>query len=239
MCATQHKITNCGAKIEQIMVPDKIGKFADVMQGYESIDKAIDGQGSMGAFVGRYANRIGAAKFTLDGKEYLFAKNNGEDSLPGGQKGSRFCVYDAHQIDDASVEMFYTYKDGEENYPGALATRVYYEVTGDNVLVVDIKRSRWTRTPSGTSPPTGSTISQAISAVRFSATSSMATRTGSCPSIADSFRRDNSHRCRILRWISRRRPRSAPASRRLHVHFQYILPSRTVRTIWVPSTGAP
>ena len=131
------KITNYGAKIEQIMVPDRTGKFADVVQGYESIDKATDGQGSMGAFVGRYANRIGGAKFTLDGKEYLLAKNNGENSLHGGQKGSRFCVYDAHQINDTRVEMFYTYKDGEENYPGTLATRVLYEVTDDNALVVD------------------------------------------------------------------------------------------------------
>jgi aldose 1-epimerase len=69
------KITNYGAKIEQIMVPDKNGTLADVVQGYESIDKAIGGQGSMGAFVGRYANRIGNAKFTLDGKEYQDRKS--------------------------------------------------------------------------------------------------------------------------------------------------------------------
>jgi aldose 1-epimerase len=131
------KITNYGAKIEQILVPDRNGKFADVAQGYESIDRALGGQGSMGAFVGRYANRIGGAKFTLDGKEYQLAKNQGENSLHGGQKGSRFCVYDARQIDDFSVEMFYTYKDGEENYPGTLATRVLYEVTEDNALMVD------------------------------------------------------------------------------------------------------
>ena len=131
------KITNYGAKIEQILVPDKAGVFADVVQGYESIDKATGGQGSMGAFVGRYANRIGGAKFSLDGKQYQLAKNNGENSLHGGQKGSRFCVYDAHQINDSSVEMFYTYKDGEENYPGTLATRVLYWVTEDNALIVD------------------------------------------------------------------------------------------------------
>jgi aldose 1-epimerase len=131
------KITNYGAKIEQILVPDKKKKFADVVQGYESIDKALGGQGSMGAFVGRYANRIGGAKFTLDGQEYQLAKNNGENSLHGGQKGSRFCVYDARQINETSVEMFYTYKDGEENYPGTLATRVLYEVTDDNALIVD------------------------------------------------------------------------------------------------------
>ncbi len=131
------KITNYGAKIEQIMVRDRNGTFADVVQGYESIDKAVGGQGSMGAFVGRYANRIGGAKFTLNGKEYQLAKNNGENTLHGGNKGSRFCVYDAHQINDSSVEMFYIYKDGEENFPGALATRVFYQVTKDNSFVVD------------------------------------------------------------------------------------------------------
>jgi aldose 1-epimerase len=131
------RITNYGAKIEEIMVPDKNGVFADVVLGYESIDKAINGQGSFGAFVGRYANRIGKAKFTLDGKEYLLAKNNGENTLHGGQKGSRFCVYDARQVNDSTVEMFYTYKDGEENFPGTLATRVSYKVTPGNELVID------------------------------------------------------------------------------------------------------
>jgi aldose 1-epimerase len=131
------KITNYGAKIEQIRVPDQNGTFADVVQGYESIDRVLGGQGSMGAFVGRYANRIGGARFTLNGRDYQLAKNNGENTLHGGAKGSRFCVYDAHQINDSSVEMFYTYKDGEENFPGTLATRVYYAVTEDNSLVVD------------------------------------------------------------------------------------------------------
>jgi aldose 1-epimerase len=131
------KITNYGAKIEQLLVPDKSGFLGDVVQGYESIDKAVSGQGSMGAFVGRYANRIGKAKFTLDGLEYQLAKNNGENCLHGGQKGSRFCVFDARQLDDANVEMFYTFKDGEENFPGTLALRVLYTVTDNDELVVD------------------------------------------------------------------------------------------------------
>jgi len=131
------KITNYGAKIEQLLVPDRNGFLGDVVQGYESIDKAVIGQASMGAFIGRYANRIGKAKFTLDGKEYQLAKNNGENCLHGGQKGSRFCVFDARQLDDASVEMFYTFQDGEENFPGKLALRVLYTVTDQDELVVD------------------------------------------------------------------------------------------------------
>ncbi len=131
------KITNYGAKIEQLLVPDRNGFLGDVVQGYESIDKAVIGQPSMGAFIGRYANRIGKAKFTLDGKEYQLAKNNGENCLHGGQKGSRFCVFDARQLDDSSVEMFYTFQDGEENFPGKLALRVLYTVTDQDELVVD------------------------------------------------------------------------------------------------------
>ncbi|MCX7788399.1 MAG: galactose mutarotase [Spirochaetes bacterium] len=131
------KITNYGAKIEQLLVPDRNGFMGDVVQGYESIDKAVIGQPSMGAFIGRYANRIGKARFTLDGKEYQLAKNNGENCLHGGQKGSRFCVFDAKQLDDSSVEMFYTFQDGEENFPGKLALRVLYTVTDQDELVVD------------------------------------------------------------------------------------------------------
>ena len=111
------RITNYGAKVQQIIVPDKKGVFADVAQGYETIDQVVGGQGSMGAFVGRYANRIGGAKFTLEGKEYQLAANNGKNSLHGGEKGSRFQVFNARQLSPGSVEMTYVFKDGEENYP--------------------------------------------------------------------------------------------------------------------------
>jgi aldose 1-epimerase len=133
------KITNYGAKIEQIIVPDKKGKLGDVALGYESIDKAMTGQGSFGAFVGRYANRIGGAKFTLDGKEYKLNINEPArgTTLHGGNKGSRFCVFDANQLDAANLEMFYTFKDGEENFPGTLAVRVKYTVTENNEFIVD------------------------------------------------------------------------------------------------------
>jgi aldose 1-epimerase len=131
------RITNYGAKVQQIIVPDRKGVFADVAQGYETIDQVIGGQGSMGAFVGRYANRIGAAKFTLDGKEYLLAANNGKNSLHGGEKGSRFQVFNARQLSPASVEMSYVFKDGEENYPGTLPLRVVFSVTGKNEFVTE------------------------------------------------------------------------------------------------------
>jgi aldose 1-epimerase len=86
------RITNYGAKIEQILVPDRSGRLGDVALGYESIDQVRGGQASMGAFIGRYANRIAEGKFSLDGKPYQLAINNGRNTLHGGDKGSRFVV---------------------------------------------------------------------------------------------------------------------------------------------------
>ena len=130
------KITNWGAKVQQILVPGRNGVLDDVALGYETIDDLQAGQASMGAFVGRYANRIGQAKFTLNNQEYKLAANNGPNSLHGGLKGSRFVVFDAKQIDDATVQMSYVFKDGEENYPGTVPLRVIYSVTDDNEFVV-------------------------------------------------------------------------------------------------------
>jgi aldose 1-epimerase len=130
------RITNYGARVEQILVPDRAGKLGDVVLGYESIDEVINGQGSMNAFIGRYANRIAKGRFVLDGKEYQLAINNPPNTLHGGQKGSRFVVFDGKQLDDSSVQMTYTYKDGEENFPGTLLSRVVYSVTDDNALVI-------------------------------------------------------------------------------------------------------
>jgi aldose 1-epimerase len=131
------KITNWGAKVEQILVPDKKGVLGDVALGYDTIDQALDGQASMGAFIGRYANRIGKGQFSLNGQDYQLAINNGPNSLHGGKKGSRFVVFDAKQIDDATVQMTYVFKDGEENYPGTLPLRVVYSLTDKNELVLN------------------------------------------------------------------------------------------------------
>lgn len=128
------KITNYGARVEQILVPDRHGKLGDVVLGYESIDQVMNGQASMNAFIGRYANRIAKGKFSLNGQDYQLNINNPPNTLHGGQKGSRFVVFDAHQINDSTVEMSYTYKDGEENFPGTLPSRVTYKVTDGNAL---------------------------------------------------------------------------------------------------------
>jgi aldose 1-epimerase len=130
------KVTNYGARLQQILVPDKKGVIGDVLLGYETIGQVMDGQMSMGAFIGRYANRIGKGKLNIDGVDYQLAINNGPNTLHGGKKGSRFVVFDAKQIEPTSVEMSYVFKDGEENFPGNLPLRVIYSVTPQNELVV-------------------------------------------------------------------------------------------------------
>jgi aldose 1-epimerase len=138
------RITNYGARVEQILVPDRNGKLGDVAQGYETIDQVMAGQGSMGAFIGRYANRIANGRFTLDGTEYKLAINDlstppappRENTLHGGKKGSRFIPFDARQLSDSAVEMTILFKDGEEGFPGDLPVRVVYSVTDDNELVI-------------------------------------------------------------------------------------------------------
>jgi aldose 1-epimerase len=123
------------------MVPNRNGIYEGAVQGYETIDKAVAGQASFGAFVGRYANRIAKGQFSLDGKAYQAGLNESKggdfNALHGGVLGSRFRVFEAKQIDASSVEMFYTFQDGEEGFPCTLTLRVLYSVTEQNELVVD------------------------------------------------------------------------------------------------------
>lgn len=130
-------ITSYGAKIEQLIVPGGDGRTTDVVLGYESLEDALAGSASMGAFIGRYAGRIGNAAFTLDGKTFHLSANNGPHCLHGGTRGSRFRVFEAIQRDSASVEMNYVFADGEEGFPGALALRLLYSVTEGNELVIE------------------------------------------------------------------------------------------------------
>ena len=130
-------ITNHGARIEQLLVPDRDGKLADVVLGYDSIEQVLAGQASMGAFIGRFAGRIAQGRFTLDGHTHQLACNSGPHHLHGGEKGSRFRVFTARQISASSVEMSLVFAGGEEGYPGTLPLRVLYRLTDDNALVIE------------------------------------------------------------------------------------------------------
>ena len=131
------KITNYGGKIVQILVPDRDGNLGDVVLGYETIDCFIKGSPSMGALIGRYANRIAKGRFELNGKTYKLATNNDPNHLHGGNKGFRFKVWDAKQIDEQKLELSYLSVDGEEGYPGNLIVKVTYTLTDKNELQID------------------------------------------------------------------------------------------------------
>jgi len=127
------KITNQGGKIVQILVPDKDNRLGDVVLGYETVDQYVAGRASFGAIIGRFANRIAKGRFTLDGRDYQLPVNNGPNHLHGG-KGTQFLVFDARQLDGRTLELTYTFKDGEEGYPGNTTLKVVYAVTDDQEL---------------------------------------------------------------------------------------------------------
>lgn len=139
------RFTSHGAKILQIIVPDRDGTMDDIALGYDSIESVVGGQSSMGAFIGRYAGRVGGGRFTLNGKPHQLGVNSGGNSLHGGIKGSRFRVFDVKQIDAATCELTLDYRDGEEGYPGNLQSRIVYQVTEDNAL--DIRYDATTDAP--------------------------------------------------------------------------------------------
>jgi aldose 1-epimerase len=131
------QITNYGATLVKLTVPDKQGIPADVVLGYDNLEGYYKGGSYFGCVVGRYANRIGKAKFNLGGKDYMLAANNGPNTLHGGLKGFDKVVWDAKQ-EGNSVTMTYTSKDGEEGYPGNLTVSVKYTLdSSKNRLQID------------------------------------------------------------------------------------------------------
>ena len=131
-------ITNYGAKIVSLMVPDKNGQFVDVVTGHNSIDEyLVSEEPYFGAICGRYGNRIAKGRFTLDGVVYdKLAINNGPNNLHGGVKGFNAVVWDAKMLNSQLIELKYTAADGEEGFPGKLDTTVTYELTNDNEVVI-------------------------------------------------------------------------------------------------------
>lgn len=136
------KITNYGAIITQILVPDKNGKLGDVVLGYDSLKDYVANNPYFGCIAGRFANRIAKGKFTLDGKEYTLAVNNGNNSLHGGIRGFDKVVWVASEFSDSSkvgLTLNYFSKDGEEGYPGNLHTVVTYTLDNTNSLAIRIE----------------------------------------------------------------------------------------------------
>jgi len=133
-------ITNYGGAVVSLKVPDRNGKLADVVLGYDTVDGYMNDKAYFGALVGRYGNRIAHAQFVLDGKTYTLAKNNGENSLHGGVKGFNKALWAAKILpakDGQSLELSYLSKDGEEGFPGNLKVSVVYTLTDTNALKIE------------------------------------------------------------------------------------------------------
>ena len=134
------KITNYGGIVTSIMVPDKNSEFDDIVLGYNNLQDYMDNNNYFGAIVGRYANRIGNAKFSLDGHEYTLARNNWKNSLHGGIKGFDKVVWNAEAVEGGgrqSLRLTYLSEDGEEGFPGRLHVTVTYTLTNDNAFRID------------------------------------------------------------------------------------------------------
>jgi len=135
-------LTNYGAILVSLEVPDRDGKLADVTLGYDSLKGWLSNTSYFGSTVGRYGNRIAKGMFTLDGKTYTLATNNDPNHLHGGIKGFDKVLWDARRVKRpgaVGVEFTYTSPNGEEGYPGNLKATVTYVLTDDNELRVEFK----------------------------------------------------------------------------------------------------
>jgi aldose 1-epimerase len=131
------RFTNYGGIVTAIEVPDRNGKLEDVTLGFDSLQGYLGEHPYFGSLIGRYGNRIARGHFTLDGREYSLAVNNGPNALHGGLRGFNRVVWHAAPFEnDSSVGavLTYTSPDGEEGYPGTLRTQVTYTLSNDNSL---------------------------------------------------------------------------------------------------------
>ncbi|MEC7772162.1 MAG: aldose epimerase family protein [Bacteroidota bacterium] len=131
-----------GGIITRWTAPDKNGVYEDVVLGFDNLEQYLESNPYFGALIGRYGNRIANGKFSLDGKSYDLATNDGDNHLHGGEKGFDKVVWNAvakNTEDGAAVELSYTSKDGEEGYPGKLDVKVTYTLTDDNELDIQYK----------------------------------------------------------------------------------------------------
>jgi aldose 1-epimerase len=131
------KITDYGTIITELHVPDRSGKNGDVVLGFDNLQQYLKGHPYFGATVGRVANRIAKGRFTLDGKTYTLAINNGPNHLHGGLKGFDKVVWKADPQSGAAVRFTYTSADGEEGYPGKVEATVKMVLTEKNELSID------------------------------------------------------------------------------------------------------
>ena len=135
------RVMSFGATITEILAPDRAGKLQNVILGSDKFEDYQQGFGGAAAVIGRVANRIAGARFSLDGREYRLAANNGKNHIHGGRRGFARVLWSSEilPVQDASVAVRFRYlsKDGEEGYPGNLRVAVTYTLDGQNRLRLD------------------------------------------------------------------------------------------------------
>lgn len=135
------KVTNYGGIITELHTPDKAGKMADIVLGYDKVDDYVKATPYFGAVIGRVANRIKNAQFSLDGKTVKLTANNDKNTLHGGKVGWDKVIWTAETAETAdgpSIKLTYVSKDGDENYPGTVTAHNTYTLTNSNELKVEM-----------------------------------------------------------------------------------------------------
>ena len=132
------QVTNYGGRVVALWMPDRRGSYEDIVLGYDNINKYLNNEGEryLGAVVGRCANRISNASFSLDSVEYHLTKNDGENTLHGGLIGADKRVWDVVSVNDSVISMHSVFADGEDGFPGNLDVTMSYTLTHDNQFVI-------------------------------------------------------------------------------------------------------
>jgi aldose 1-epimerase len=144
------KLITYGALMTELHIPDRTGKAVDVVLGFDNLEGYLKGHPYFGATIGRVANRIAKGKFTLDGRTYTLATNNGPNHLHGGLRGFDKVIWKAEQVpakEGVAVKFSYVSPDGEEGYPGTLCATVVYTLTHNNELRLDYTATTDKATP--------------------------------------------------------------------------------------------
>ena len=128
------QVTNYGGRVVALWMPDRRGSFEDIVLGYDNINKYVNNEGEryLGAVVGRCANRISNATFTLNDVDYQLSKNDGENTLHGGLVGADKMVWDVVSANDSVIKMHALFADGLDGFPGNLDVTMSYTLTHDN-----------------------------------------------------------------------------------------------------------
>jgi aldose 1-epimerase len=130
---TRLKVLSYGGIVQSLETPDRDGRYANISLNLGTVEEYVAGSPYFGALIGRYGNRIGAGRFTLDGETYELPANDGANSLHGGTDGFDRAVWDVEPFTDGTdvgLRLTRTSADGEMGYPGTLDVRVTYTLTG-------------------------------------------------------------------------------------------------------------